>query len=282
MKNYTLLLLVILSIVSITNCEAQITKKCKKCPSITKELPSFFVNDALFPKYLKAIYKRDATRLSIRLLNKELRLSQQTVEVPEELVQAVYNALVAIRMSDYSVVDTISQEYYIRSFPVPNVENIILVVDHDAEWLEPLKQRQRLTGSESINEIIKKYQLNITRMVYLDEERVGLLLHSSKPLNIPALTLEFFTEKGLATINEVLPYGDGNDIAINRTKKGWELTYTLGFGDCMYQCQKKFHWKFTVSESGEVNYLGSEGNIIPPWIDGGNMSKRFPDILSSR
>lgn len=280
MKNFTLFLMLIsLFVVNITNCAAQRPDKCKRCPSVTKDLPNFFVNDANFPKYLKAIYKQDATRLSIRLLNKEQRLSQQTVEVPEELVQAVYNALVAIRLSDYGAVDTISEKYYIRTFPVPNVESIILVADHDEPWLEPLKQRQRLTGSESINEIIKKYHLNITRMVYLDEERVGLLLQSPKPLNISALTLEFFTEKGLAAINEILPYGDGNDISINRTKKGWELTYTLGFGDCMHQCQKKYNWKFTISESGEVSYLGSQGHTIPPWINGGNMSKRFPDTF---
>ncbi|MCP4439772.1 MAG: hypothetical protein GY810_12580 [Aureispira sp.] len=282
MRNFATLFILIIGFINLShnNCNAQ--KKCKKCPSVTKDLPSFFVNDALFPKYLKAIYKRDATRLSIRLLNKELRLSQQTVDVPEELVQAVYNALVAIRVSDYSAIDTISQKYYIRSFPVPNVENIILVADHDAPWLEPLKHRERLTGSESINEIIRKYQLNITRMVYLDEERVGLLLQSSKPLNIPALTLEFFTEEGIGSINEVLPFGDGNDISINRTKKGWELTYSLGFGDCMHQCQKRFDWKFTVSESGEVAYLGSAGHTIPPWVGNSNVSKRYPDILTSR
>ncbi len=89
---------------------------------IMKNLPEFFVNDNLLPKYLKVIYKKDAARLALRLINKEQRISKQTVRVPDELVQAIYNALVAVRISDYGAIDTIAAKYNVRSFPVPNVE----------------------------------------------------------------------------------------------------------------------------------------------------------------
>ena len=67
---------------------------------IMENLPEFFVNDNVLPDYLKALYKRDATRLALRLINKEQRLSKQTIIVPEELVHAIYNALVAVRVID--------------------------------------------------------------------------------------------------------------------------------------------------------------------------------------
>jgi len=248
--------------------------------AIMKGLPEFFVDDNSMRDYLKAIYKRDATRLALRLINTEQRLSKQTIIVPEELVQAVYNALIAVRTSDYGAIDTIASKYNVRSFPVPNVESIILVFEHDATWVEPLKQRADTTASLTINNIIRQYNLIMTRMVYLDEERAGLVLRSREPINVPALAMKFFTEEGIGSIEEVLPYGDGNDISIVRVpQQGWDLTYSIKFGNCVNQCQKFHDWKFKVSESGEVTYLGGSGHTIPPWITVSAETKKYPDVL---
>jgi len=254
-------------------------KKRKGGLSILKNLPQFFVNDNSLPKYLKFIYKKDAARLSLRLINKEQRVSRQTVRIPEELRQAVYNALVAVRTSDYGAIDTIARKYNVRSFPTPNVENLILVFEHDAAWVEPLKRRQDTTASVSINNLIRKYNLVMTKMIYLDEERAGLVLKSREPLNMPALMMQFFTEEGVGSIEEILPYGDGNDIAIVRTKKGWDLKYSVRFGNCVHQCQKYHDWNFSVDESGEVSYHGSSGHTIPPWIKTTAERKKYPDVL---
>lgn len=247
--------------------------------TILKNLPEFFVNDNLLPKYLKVIYKKDAARLALRLINKEQRISKQTIRVPEELVQAIYNALVAVRTSDYGAIDTIAGKYNVRSFPIPNVESIILVFEHDAPWVEPLKQRQDTTGSVTINNLIREYNLVMTRMVYLDEERAGLVLQSREPLNMPALMMKFFTSEGVGSIEEILPYGDGNDISIARTGDGWEINYSVKFGNCVNQCQKFHEWKFTVSEGGEVAYIGGSGHTIPPWINANAQAKKYPDVL---
>jgi hypothetical protein len=246
---------------------------------IMKDLPEFFVNDNLLPKYLKVIYKKDAARLALRLINKEQRISRQTVRVPDELVQAIYNALVAVRTSDYGAIDTIAAKYNVRSFPVPNVESIILVFEHDATWVAPLKQRKDTTGSVSINNLIREYNLVMTRMVYLDEERAGLVLQSREPLNMPALMMKFFTSEGVGSIEEILPYGDGNDINIERTKTGWEMVYSVKFGNCVNQCQKFHEWKFTVAEDGEVSYIGGSGHTIPPWISPSKQSAKYPDVI---
>jgi hypothetical protein len=255
--------------------------KGKKAGELTilKNLPEFFVNDNTLPKYLKVIYKKDAARLALRLINKEQRISKQTVRVPEELVQAIYNALVAVRTSDYGAIDTIAGKYNVRSFPIPNVESIILVFEHDAPWVEPLKQRQDTTGSVTINSLIREYNLVMTRMVYLDEERAGLVLQSREPLNMPALMMKFFTSEGVGSIEEILPYGDGNDINILRSNDGWDITFSVRFGNCVNQCQKFHDWKFTVSEGGEVAYIGGGGHTIPPWINADAQAKKYPDVL---
>lgn len=262
--------------------ERKIRKNQRYKKSILDNLPTFFVDDSRFPSYLKQIYKRDAARMSIRLLNNELRVSKQTVQIPEELVQAVYNAMVAVRTSDYSSIDTITNQYYIRTFPVPNVEKIVLVAEHDAPWLEPLRQRQDTTGSVAMNAIIKEHHLVLTKLVHLDEERVALVLQSSEPINIPALMMRFFISEGIGSIEEVLPYGDGNDISIMRTKTGWDLVYSFKFGDCSFQCQKFRNWSFSVEEDGSVNYNGSSGYTIPPWNTKSKDAKRYPDVLAKR
>jgi len=254
------------------------TKKNKK--SIMDDLPSFFVDDSRLPKYLKAIYRRDAARISVRLINEEMRLSKQTVEIPEELVQAVYNALVAIRTSDYAAVDTIATKYYVRSFPVPNVEKIVLVAEHDAKWIEPLRRRQNTTGSEGLNQLIQEYNLIPSRLVTLDEERTALVLQSRHPINMPALMMRCFVQEGIGSIEEVLPYGDGNDIAVKRTKNGWDIEYSVKFGSCSAQCQKSHKWYFSVTEEGEVIYSGSNGYTIPPWIKSTRFAEQFPDVLA--
>jgi len=242
-------------------------ESAEKPPKIMEDLPAFFVSDERLPDYLKAVYKRDATRIAVRLLNKELRLSKQTVMVPEELVQALYNALIAVRSSDFNAVDSIASKYNVRSFPVPNVENIILVFQHDDPRLETIKKQRRDTLDDpNLNNIIRQYDLYISKMSYLDEERVGLILQTRQPVNVPALAYRFFTSEGIGSIEEVLPYGDGNDINIERTKNGWNMTYSVKFGNCINQCQKSHDWKFQVSNEGEVAYLGSQGHVIPPWL----------------
>ena len=256
-------------------------KKNKK--SIVNNLPPFFVDDSQLPPYLKTIYRRDAARISLRLINKELRLSQQTIQIPEELVQAVYNALVAVRTSDYGVIDTIAAQHNVRTFPVPNVEKIILVAEYDSPWLAPLNQRQDTTGSATLNNIIREHQLVLSQLVRIDEERTALVLQSTTPINIPALMMQFFIQEGIGSIEEVLPFGDGNDIEITRTKHGWDLTYSVRFGDCSNQCQKYHNWNFTVAEDGEVSYHGSSGHTIPPWIKGSKATSKLPpDVLRRR
>ncbi|CAA6830154.1 MAG: Unknown protein [uncultured Aureispira sp.] len=260
--------------------ERKIRKNQRYKKSILDNLPTFFVDDSSLPSYLKKIYKRDAARMSIRLLNNELRVSKQTIQIPEELVQAIYNAMVAVRTSNYGSVDTVANQYYVRTFPVPNVEKIVLVAEHDAPWLAPLKQRKDTTGNSQINSIIREHNLIISKLVHLDEERVALVLQSRQPINVPALMMRFFISQGIGSIEEVLPYGDGNDIHIQRTKTGWDLVYSLKFGNCSFQCQKYRNWSYSIEEDGSVGYNGSSGHTVPPWISRGHEGKTYPDVLT--
>jgi hypothetical protein len=248
-------------------------------PKILSNLPTFFVDDAVFPAYLKQIYKVDATRLAVRLLNKEQRVTKQTVRVPEELVKSIYNALIAVRVSDYGAIDSIAKMYYVRTFAQPSVESIVLLFEHDDPILDPIKQRKDSTGNAGVNRIIKEHNLVMSKLSYMDEERSGLVLQSREPINIGALTHKLFMEEGIGCIDEKTPWGDGNDINIERSKTGWDITYSVKFGNCQNQCPKSYNWKFSVSEGGEVTYLGGAGDVIPTFLATSAASKKFPDVL---
>ncbi len=252
-------------------------------PQCLKDLPKFFVDDAVFPAYLKQIYKEDATRLAIRMLNKEQRIAKQTVRVPEELVRAIYNALIAVRISDYGAIDTVAKTYYVRTFPVPSVNSVILLFEHDAEWAKPLQEKKDSTGSVEINRVIREFNLVMSKMVYLDEERKGLVLQSREPLNVPALMHKLYMDVGIGCVEENAPYGDGNDISIERTKEnGWKIVYSVRFGNCLNQCPKFRNWEFNVSNGGEVTYVGSTGETIPPWVTAPAQAKKYPDVPKTK
>lgn len=252
-------------------------------PSFTKNIPEFFINDEFIPKGLKRIYQRDASRLAQRIINKEVRLSAQNVEIHEELVKSIYNALVAIRVSDYSSIDTIAEKYNIRSFPRPNVNLLTLVFDHDAAWAKPIKQyRADTTASPALNFLIRKYNLQITKLVNLDDERSGLVLLARDPINISALARRFFVEEGIASIEEMLPWGDGNDIDAILSPDGWEINYSVRFGECLLECKSRYEWKFKVSNTGKVTFVGGGGQPIPPWIGAEKKRVEMPDKLKNK
>lgn len=234
-------------------------------PKILKNLPSFFVSDAFLSPKLKNIYRKDASRLALRLLSKEQLITHQDVVIPEILVQAVYNALIAVRVSDNPCMDSIGRLLNIRTFPIPNVNQITLIFDHDAEWAKPLKMRADTTGSPTINGLMRQYRLTISRLAHLDDERSGLVLIAKDPLNIPALSRKFFMEEAIGCVEEMQTFGDGDDIDIALDEQGWLITYSCRFGQCLNKCNKHHDWAFRVDRSGNVKFLGSTGDPIPPW-----------------
>ena len=57
---------------------------------------------------------------------------------------------------------------------------------------ETIKETCDVTGNYQLNKLIRKHNLVMTKVVYLDEERAGLVLRSRAPINMPALSRHFF------------------------------------------------------------------------------------------
>lgn len=278
----TLTALIVIGFACVANAQKGRSKTEEKL-KILEKLPEFFINDEFMPSGLKRLYRRDAARIALRLVNKEQRLSSQTVEIPKELTKSIYNALVAVRVSDYSVIDTIAAKYNIRTFGKPAVNTLTLVFEHDAAWAKPIKQyRSDTTASKSLNFLFKKYNLQITKLVNIDEERAGLVLQAREPINVSALARRFFVEEGIASVEEMLPYGDGNDIDMELTPEGWLITYSVKFGECLLECKKIYQWQFRVGNTGKVEYLGGKGDTIPPWVGAQKKRVEHPDDVKPK
>jgi hypothetical protein len=224
----------------------------------------YFFNDNSLSKYLKLHYYAEATRLAVRLVRQEQRLSKQQIFVPDELVQSIYNALVGIRTSGYAVVDTIVGYHKVRCFPSPNVENLVLVAHKTVPWLQPLLQGEDTTDSAVINALIWQYHLEKKRLVYLDDQHLGLVLQARTPLNIAALRLAFYQQAGVLATEENWGNYKDSDITIAPLKNGWQVVYEQYLGDGCQQCAQLRRWVFVVDYTG-VRYLGCSGHTVPPW-----------------
>lgn len=248
-------------------------------PKILRQLPDFIVSDLAFAPKLKALYQRDAARLSMRLLEKEGMVGKLPVELPEQLVKATYNALVAVRTSPLACVDTIGRLLYIRAFPDPNVTQLTLIFEHDAEWAKPLKQRADSTGRSSLNRMLRQYKMSLNRVVYLDEEHSGVIFLAKEPLNMAAFSRHLFTEEGIATIEDPHRVVEYDDIGLELDNEGWLVTYYCRFGKCLNKCESEYIWRFRVNRQGEVKLLSSAGDDIPVWRLNPDKKREVPDVL---
>lgn len=280
-KNYHTLYFVLFSVCLCSLLSAQTGRRgtASPEPKILRQLPDFIVSDLAFAPKLKALYQRDAARLAMRLLEKEGLVGKMSVELPEQLVKATYNALVAVRMSPLACADTIGRLLYIRTFPDPNVNQLTLIFEHDAEWAKPLKQRADSTGRPSLNLMMRQYKMSLNRVVYLDEEHSGVIFLAKEPLNMAAFSRQLFTEEGIATVEDPHRVVEYDDIALELDNDGWLVTYYCRFGKCLNKCESEYVWRVRVTRQGDVKLLSSSGDNIPVWRLNPDKKRDVPDVL---
>lgn len=245
---------------------SQRTKGGDGLAAVVKTLPSFEINDNFIDAKNRYILKKDAARIAVRLLNTAQRDMDQTVEIPESVLKPIYNSLVAVSASKIEQADTTINILKIRTFTSTNVNMVMLVFDLDADWIKPLKAHADTTGSPVINKIMKRYKLSVNKIASLDDEHNGLVLQAKDPININALMRLFYQEAGVACIDPIPLFGDGNDIEMKAENKTFTVVFSLRYGKCTEKCDRRRDWTFKVSEGGQVNFVGVKGAGIPDYI----------------
>lgn len=206
-------------------------------------------------------YYEDAARLALRELGKAGDLADAPVELPGELVDSFYQALVLV----YNAValparHAVVEQYNIHTFRWPDLHSLILGVDSTQAWVKALQRGEPLTGTLQIDQLLQEFDLHLSHF----SQRLQLLvLYSQKLLNMAALAKYFTVIEGVRHATPEVIGGSGNDIAAFADKAYLQLDYSLGFGDCRAFCTQRHFWKFRIYSNNLVEFAGEGGDPLP-------------------
>ena len=216
------------------------------------------------PKALTRKFKRDASRLALRMQSTNEELRYQSIIIPPDNIENIYNILTNIYVKDERA-KSIAQ-CNIHTFPNPSIDHIVVMFERDIDWAEPLRDGVSETESQEINDLLDDYDLVIEKHVQWDDLRDAITIRSKEPLNMAAIANEFYNVEGVHEIDLGIPKISGNDININRIENGWEVQFVHIFGSYISGEGKVHIWKYNVLDNGEVIFVSESGEPLPEWM----------------
>jgi hypothetical protein len=236
--------------------------------------------DSPIPDLVKQQYREDAAQLALRWLVEEGAPSHNGVELPSDLVQTFYNALIQVyQATDVPARNMVVDTYNIHAFPKLNTRELLVSVDPTKAWTQAWRNGKRLTGNAEIDALMKQFDLDLKG--YLSGSNIAVL-RTGRPLNTLALAKLLNPIEGVRYADDNSVGGDGNDIRAEFKGSYWQLDYSVGFGDCPAGCSGRTHWKFHVYPDGNVKFAGRSGSPppsvreLPSGIEGRSTSSRMP------
>ena len=215
-------------------------------------------------KRLSRKFLRDAARLSLRLEAKKEDLRYQNILIPKDNIQSIYEVLTNIYLNDETAKSIASCN--VHTFPNPSIDHLVIIFNRNVDWAEPLRDGISETNSEEINELLDEYDLIIEKHVQWDDSQDALTIRSKQPLNMAALSNEFYNIDGINTIDLGIPEIGGNDINIQRIQGGWEVDYVLRFGSYISGEGSLHMWKYHSLDDGTIKFISEGGDPVPDWM----------------
>ena len=209
--------------------------------------------------------RRDAARLALRIEGEKEDLRYQSVGIPKDRLNGIYNILSNIYNLDE--VGKSIEKCNIHTFPNPSIDHIVVIFNKTADWAEPLRNGTNETNSKEINKLLSSYDLVIEKYVQWNDKSDAITVRSKEPLNMAALANEFNNITDVTEVDLGLPKVGGSDIRMKRIDNAWELEYVLTFGGYAGMTSGKQHsWKYKAMDTGQVNFVSEGGDPIPAWI----------------
>jgi hypothetical protein len=209
-------------------------------------------------------YLKSAQRLTMLKFMEQNSTYLDSIHIPQNHVDTILNALIAVyNATGLAARDTVVTIYGITAQNYPTVDGIYVQVDTTASWSDSLDNGIIPTGNFYIDSLIDAHYLNLTNYNESIIHNYGIAsFHSDSSYNIFALADAFIAEplvlgSGLSAFTM-----DGNDIACVINPDHVELTYSIGWGDCMSGCINHRYWVFKVYYDCSVEYVGSYGDVI--------------------
>lgn len=216
------------------------------------------------PKSLERKFRRDAARLALRMEAEKEDLRYLGITIPQTNVNMIFAILATIYESDETAKSI--AKCNVNTFPNPSIDQFVIIYERDIEWAEPLLDGINETDSEEFNDLLDEYELIIDKHVSWNDTQDAITIRSKGPLNIAALSNEFYNIEGVEEIDLGIPKVAGNDIVFSRISDGWEIQYLLKFGSLGGKGGKKHVWKYEAKDDGSIKFIEEDGEPIPSWM----------------
>ena len=216
------------------------------------------------PKRLERKFRRDAARLALRLEAEKEDLRYLSISIPQENVQMIFSMLSKIYLEDETAKSI--AKCNIHTFPNPSIDQFVIIYERDIEWAEPLLDGINETDSDEFNDLLDEYELIIDKHVSWNDTQDAITIRSKEPMNMAALSNEFYNIEGVEEIDFGVPKVVGNDIVLNRIATGWQIQYLLRFGAFGSGGGKRHVWTYEASDDGAIKFIEEEGEPIPLWM----------------
>ena len=228
-------------------------------------MPMSMPGQANIPANIARKLRRDAARLALRVESEKDDLRYQSVGIPKERLNGIYNILANVYAMDE--VGKSIEKCNVHTFPNPSIDHLVVIFNKTAAWAEPLRNGANETSSKEINKLLSNYELIIEKYVQWNDKSDAITIRSKEPLNMAALANEFNNISDVTEIDLGLPKVGGSDIRIKRIDNAWDVEYVLNFGAYAGMSSGKQHsWKYKALDNGTVNFKGEQGDPIPAWI----------------
>jgi hypothetical protein len=219
-------------------------------------------DDSAISDSLKALFKEDAARLSLRVVYSKPSDKENLIILPDDKVESYYRGLVHIYNANYiHERDLVIETYKIHAFRYPETHRLSVSVDSTKDWVQEWKNGNRLTGNQQVDNLMETYNLQLYHYYSWPNLNVAELI-SEKPLNIYALCNKFKPVEGVIYSEPDGTVGDGNDITGNIESGGIKFIFSFGWGDCPAGCISRHYWEFSVRSDGAVQFINSYGDPL--------------------
>ncbi len=244
-------------------CAAVLLLSAFAAGPLSDEIPANRTRQGDLPPALARQYKRDASRMALRIEAEKEDLHYLSIVIPRDKTNAIFNVLANIWIKSETAKSI--ARCNVHTFPNPSIDNFTVIYKRAADWAAPLRQGLNETSSPDINRLLTTYNLVIDKHVQWNETLDAITIRSREPLNMTALSREFLQIGGVSSVDMNIPKVAGNDIRILRVQGGWEVEYLLRFG--AYSGDPKTHtWRFRALDNGNVSLLSEKGDPIPSWM----------------
>jgi hypothetical protein len=188
-----------------------------------------------------------------------------SIHISQSHVDTILSALIAVyNTTGLAARDTVVDIYGIHSQNYPTVDMLYVQADTALPWMDSLNNGVIPTGNVYIDSLISSHYLNLTGYSefgnFFNYHIASFVSDSS--YNLFALGSAFMESPMVfgSGLNALVL--DGGDITCNINSDHVELTYSIGWGDCMSGCIYERFWVFKVYFDCSVEYVGSYGDVI--------------------